>query len=124
MPDPYGFAQSGDIGDDEESWRYIDVQGPGTVKFKWKVSSESGCDTLEFTVDGNYYDSRSGDHDWAPKSSTISGSGSHRLQWRYYKDGSESVGDDCGWIKDVNFTPAPPPGESSGESRAASSFVI
>ncbi len=88
---------------------YIEVQGPGTVQFQWKVSSESGYDLLEFTVDGNYYDSISGAQDWAQKSSTITGSGSHRLHWRYYKDGSESVGDDCGYVKSVTFTPSPLP---------------
>ena len=40
---------------------------------------------------------------------TITGTGSHRLKWRYYKDSQDSEGYDCGYVKDVNFTPPPPP---------------
>ncbi|MBM4027006.1 MAG: hypothetical protein FJ280_16625, partial [Planctomycetes bacterium] len=36
VADPYGFARSGAIDDDQESWMYIDVQGAGTVQFDWK----------------------------------------------------------------------------------------
>jgi YD repeat-containing protein len=114
VTDPYGFAQSGALDDGyengQESWMYIDVQGPGTVAFKWKVSSEVYCDGLEFYVDDDYRWGNWGEwENWNAESITITGSGTHRLKWRYYKDSSGSYGDDCGWIKDVNFTPAPPP---------------
>ena len=51
VQDYSGFAQSGDIDDDQQSWMYIDVSGPGTVRFKWKTSSQQWCDYLEFWVD-------------------------------------------------------------------------
>jgi hypothetical protein len=44
-------AESGDIGDsqvcDMQTW----VDGAGTLTFYWKVSSEEGCDYLEFYID-------------------------------------------------------------------------
>ncbi len=107
VSDPYGFAQSGAVGSEQESWMYIDVSGPGTVQFQWKVSSQTGTnyDYLEFTTDGNYRDSIAGEVDWQQKSFTVTGSGAHRLQWRYVKDSNDFAGDDCGWVKAVTFTP-------------------
>ncbi len=98
---------------------YINVSGPGTVQFKWKVSSQTGTNydypsggsgqALEFTTDGNYRDSIAGKVDWQQKSFTLtgSGSGSHQLKWRYVKDSEGSEGNDCGYVKDVTFTPNP-----------------
>ncbi len=110
VSDPYGFAQSGSIGNDQESWMYIEVQGPGTVKFKWKVSSQQWCDYLEFYIDGQIRYSISGELDWRDDGPfTVTGTGSHRLKWRYVKDANDFAGDDRGYVKDVNFTPPPPP---------------
>ena len=91
VADPSGFAQSGDIDYDQESWMYIDVSGPGTVAFQWKVSSEQGYDFLEFYIDGYLANGRiSGTVDWTQESYTVTGSGTHRLKWRYGKDVSFS----------------------------------
>ena len=85
---------------------YIDVSGPGTVQFSWKVSSEQGYDFLEFHIDGYLANGRiSGTRDWAQASYSVTGSGTHTLKWRYVKDGSFSAGSDCGWVKDVVWTP-------------------
>jgi len=75
VADAGGFAHSGEIGDEQESWMYIDVNGPGTVRFDWKVSSEEDYDYLEFYHDEIYAWAISGQVDWAQKSLTIGGMG-------------------------------------------------
>jgi hypothetical protein len=97
-------AQSGNIGDSQQSWLQTTVEGTGTVTFWWKVSSESGCDFLQLWVDGVLRDSRNGEEDWAQKTYTIATAGTHTIQWRYQKDGSSSEGDDCGWVDEVQWS--------------------
>lgn len=103
-------AQSADIDDNGESYMYIDVTGPGTIQFYWKVSSEANCDYLQFYNDTTLLEqiSGTGTVNWTPKSFTI-GSGSHRLKWRYMKDSSDSSGSDCGWVDYVRWVPDPLP---------------
>ncbi|MFB0525079.1 MAG: hypothetical protein ACETVZ_06025, partial [Phycisphaerae bacterium] len=90
-------AQSGNISHNQESWMQTTVQGPGTLSFWWKVSSEAGYDFLEFYVDGVRQDRISGLVGWEHKNYTLA-SGSHTLEWRYAKDYSVSSGSDCGWV--------------------------
>ncbi len=73
------------------------ISGVTSVKFYWKVSSESGYDYLRFYIDGTLQDQISGATSWAQKTYSVS-SGSHTLKWTYYKDGSVSSGSDCGWV--------------------------
>jgi RHS repeat-associated protein len=35
---------------------------------------------------------------------TVSGAGTHTLKWRYVKDGSESAGDDCGYVDYIQWS--------------------
>ena len=97
-------ARSGSAGDDEQSWLQTTVSGPGTLSFWWKVSSEGDCDHLECWVDGVRRDLTSGEEDWAQKTYTITGAGTHTIQWRYQKDGSSSEGSDCGWVDEVQWS--------------------
>jgi hypothetical protein len=91
-------AQSGDVEDYQESFLQTTIDGAGTVSFYWKVSSEAGYDFLEFYIDGQLQDRISGTVDWQKMMYTIAGSGLHTLEWRYIKDGTESAGDDAGWL--------------------------
>jgi len=75
------------------------------VSFFWKVSSESGCDELEFYIDDSLQDSISGEVDWEKKSYSLS-AGSRTLKWRYVKNGSTSEGDDLGWVDGVYVGPS------------------
>jgi len=95
-------AQSGVISHDQNSWLQTTVSGPCTVSFYWNTSSEEHFDFLEFYIDGIGQDRISGNMDWQQKSYQIS-SGSHRLKWRYVKDGSTSFGSDCGWLDKIEF---------------------
>ena len=81
------------------------MSGPGTFKFWWKVSSESDCDCLECWIDGVRRDLTSGEEDWAQKTYTLTGAGSHTIQWRYQKDGrTASEGSDDGWVDEVQWS--------------------
>ncbi len=120
VADAGGFAKSGSISDDQESWMYINVSGSGTLRFQWSVSSEENCDYLEFYIGDTSYDSISGECSWAQKSYTITGSGTHRVKWRYYKDSSVSSGSDCGYVKAVTWQPDPP---APTLAQAADSFL-
>ncbi len=95
-------AQSGGIGDDEESWVQTTVTGPGTLTFWWKVSSEEDADTLDFSIDSEVQQSISGEVGWTEVSVPIA-EGSHTLRWRYIKDFIFEEGEDAGWLDEVSY---------------------
>ena len=117
-------AQSGDIGNSQNTWIKTTVNGPGTIKFYWKVSSEQNYDYLRFYIDGSQKAKISGNVGWQQKTYTV-GSGSHELMWKYTKDGSVSSGDDCGWIDKVEWIPEQnqPPATPSKPSGPTSGYV-
>ena len=98
-------GQSGDIGNNEESWMRVTVTGPGTLSYWWKVSSELGNDHLEFWIDDVRRARISGSAGWNQRRFYL-GSGAHLLNWRYVKNDMISVGLDCGWVDRVEFLPA------------------
>jgi len=97
-------AQSGDIGDSQESVMQTLVSETGTFSFYWKISSEAGYDFLEFFIDGVLQDRISGTQDWQQMVYTITEPGSHNMEWRYVKDFSESKGDDSAWVDQVEWS--------------------
>ncbi len=97
-------AQSGNIGDDQNTWVQTTVTGPGTLKFYWKVSSEQKSDTLNFYIDGSRRARISGNTSWAQKTYTLS-SGTHTLKWMYSKNKAAIRGSDAGWLDKVVYTP-------------------
>ncbi len=99
-----GSIRTGKIGGNTNTWATISVTGPCDVSFKWKSSSENGWDKLHFYVDTDHKTDISGaQDDWTTYSVSV-GSGDHVLKWSYTKDGSGSVGEDCGWVKDIVIT--------------------
>src|ERR1019366_1703502 len=93
--DNVAAAQSGAIGDSQQSSLQTTVTGPGTLTFWWQVSSETNYDFLEFDRDGISQDKISGTGlGWAQKTYSIP-SGTHGLQWLYSKDASGSDGFDA-----------------------------
>ncbi len=97
-------AQSGDISESETTQMNTVVQGPGTLIFYWKVSSEYNYDFLTFRDNGIALQSISGEVDWTYQTYSL-GAGTHTLEWTYAKDGSQSVGSDCGWVDWVYWSP-------------------
>lgn len=93
---------SGTISDGESSDIGLVVEGPVTVRFQWRVSSELNGDLLTFYLDGESQDSITGDQDWASYEIEL-GSGEWELIWSYEKDGDTSAGFDAGFIDQVEF---------------------
>ena len=100
--DNLSAAQSGAIGNNQETWIQTIVTGPGTLSFWWKVSSQDGSDYLQFLIDGNFQDELTGDSGWQQRTYQI-GSGTHTNRWHYYKDGSNTDGQDAGFLDEVSF---------------------
>ena len=94
-------ARSGTVGDNQRSSLFTEFDGAGTLSFWWKVSSESGYDKATLFVDGVAKATASGEQAWRKWSIVVSGSGRHRAEWRYQKDGSVAKGGDCVWLDDV-----------------------
>jgi PKD repeat protein len=90
-------AQSGDIGNNQTSTMETTISGKTSVKFYWRVSSETNYDYLRFYIDGVEQHKISGSTSWAQRTYTVS-SGTHTLKWSFTKDGSVSSGSDCGWV--------------------------
>jgi hypothetical protein len=106
--DPLAFdtvdcASSGPIGDNQTSVIQTTVTGPGTLTFKWKVSSLTG-DSLSFFADGLLQAQITGEAAWANRTYNVP-AGVHTLTWQYSKNASGSGGADRGWIDQVVFTP-------------------
>jgi len=95
-------AQSGEVVDGHSCYTQVTVNGPGSVNFYWKVSSEANSDFLQFLIDGVLQDQISGTVDWYQKRFSV-GAGSHTLRWRYSKDAGGSGGQDCAWLDLVEY---------------------
>ena len=93
------------LGNNQSSSLSALVEGPGTISFYWKASSEEFFDTLTFYVDGRFVASISGETAWKMSSQTIQGFGQHVLTWTYAKDGQGIAGADCGWLDLVTWMP-------------------
>jgi hypothetical protein len=101
-------TESGSITNFEESWVQTVVRGPGALTFWWKTSSETFYDGLQFLTNGVVVASLSGEAVWEQKTLLLP-SGNQSLRWRYFKDGSISMGQDKGWLDEVHFAPNKPP---------------
>ena len=106
-------AQSGAIADGKSGYFQTTIQGPRTVSFWWKVSSETNKDLLLFSVGGTEQARISGEMDWQLRSINI-GSGSQALRWAYTKNGSTAKGLDRAWVDQVRFLPDTPPAAPDG----------
>ena len=101
-------AQSGIIGDDENSWIETTITGPGRLEFHWRVSSEGGADYFKFDTDGNFITDLTGDSGWVTGRHEVP-PGPHTYRWTYYKDNSSAEGFDAAWLDTVTFTPGQAP---------------
>jgi hypothetical protein len=83
------------------------VNGPVTVSFWWKVSSETNHDVLAFLVGGVPQTAISGEVDWQQVTVSVP-AGPQMLIWTYSKDGSGSAGQDAGWVDQLVITAVAP----------------
>jgi len=98
-------AKSGSITDNQSTGLSFtcDVTTAGDITFFSKVDSEGNYDYLRFYIDGTQQDEWSGEgNDWAENSYPVS-VGTHTFKWTYEKDGSVSIGSNCGWVDFITF---------------------
>lgn len=96
---------SPDIPGSASTWIETRLMGPGSLTWKWLVSSEDGYDFLHFDLDGVSQQSISGDSGvWATRTVSIP-AGVHTVRWRYAKDSSTTAGSDTGYVDGVAYTP-------------------
>lgn len=122
-------ARSGAVGDSQAAWMRAAVDGPGDVRFSWKVSSAAG-DALVAFLDGVELFRISGAVPWEERTVAL-GAGRHALLWLYRKDGAGSSGEDCGWVDRVVLTtqaeavaaPAAPTGTEGGVTQVSYAFA-
>jgi hypothetical protein len=94
---------SGVVGDGGSSDAAFTVpEGQQTVRFWYRVSSESGFDFFRFFVDGVEKLSASGEVPWT-QSAVFDVSEASTITFRYVKDGSINGGEDAAWIDDLSF---------------------
>lgn len=111
-------AQSGAIGNNEYSGMEMTVNGPTTISFKWKVSSEADYDHLVFVVDGVIRDYISGEKGWTAVTYSV-GPGAHNIDFDYFKDAYNAAGQDAGWIDEIVLTPITTPPVVTGSTVSA-----
>jgi hypothetical protein len=97
-------ARSGAITNGQTTSFQANVNGPGTVSFWWKVSSETNNDRLMFFIGSSEKARISGEVDWQWQTISV-GSGSQTLKWTYSKNGSVTAGQDRSWVDDVLYIP-------------------
>ena len=101
-------AQSGEVGDNEDTWMETTVIGPGELGFWWKVSSESGYDFLDVLTNGLAAGPGiSGSVDWQWHTLRL-GEGATSVRWIYSKDISVSSGLDSAWVDGLSWAPDSP----------------
>ncbi|MGA1015846.1 MAG: immunoglobulin domain-containing protein, partial [Limisphaerales bacterium] len=92
------------IADNQTAALSVSLQGPGWLRFFWKVSSEKEWDVLECWSDHELHYQISGEVDWARVEVPIP-EGSHEVSWVYRKDHYISEGLDRAWLDAITFEP-------------------
>jgi hypothetical protein len=98
------------IGDGQQSSLTTTTNGPGTLSFWWKVSSQTNADVLSFLSYGggttNLAAQISGETGWEQLSFLLPG-GPQTMVWTYAKDASQSAGLDAGFVDQVSYVFGP-----------------
>src|SRR5512143_1059153 len=97
-------AQSGPIGPSMYSSLATTVDGPASLSFYQKTSSQPAYDTLTFAIDGTVKSTISGTTQWQQKAFTLP-AGSHTLRWKYTKNATINGGSDAAWLDTVEVSP-------------------
>jgi len=85
------------------------LTGPGTLGFRWRVSSRPNTHYLTLLLDGVAQPgaiSGTTMTGWDQVSLAIP-AGSHTVSWRYAKNGTTGQGEDRGWVDRVTYTGFP-----------------
>ncbi|MCX6335155.1 MAG: C25 family cysteine peptidase [Bacteroidia bacterium] len=98
-------AKSGAISDNQSTILGIkaNYSNADSLRFFYKVSSETNYDKLIFKLNNVETFSKSGETSWTRKAVGVP-AGINKFEWIYKKDGSVSAGSDCAWIDLIDFT--------------------
>lgn len=107
------YGKSTSLGDNQQTWIETTLNGPGTLKYWWKVSSETNCDYLYLYLDGVIVYGITGEVNWEQRILYLN-QGLHTLRWTYQKDEMGSNGSDEGLIDGVEWIPGINPDLNSG----------
>jgi len=102
--DGIAAARSGPIITNQQSILQTAVVGPSTLTFWWKVSSRSAFHPLALLVNAVEQARISGEVDWQQMTIYL-GDGTNILQWVYRKNSFSAMGQDAGWLDEVNVQP-------------------
>ncbi len=94
-------ARSAPIGDSSSTSFSTTNRGPIALSFSWKVSSETNADTLSISAGPTL--SISGETGWEDRSIWLANATPYTPTWRYSKNASGAVGQDCGWVDRIQF---------------------
>ena len=97
-------AVSGPITHGQASTLTTQVVGPGTLTFRWKVSSETSGDYLQLYFNTTLKQQISGNQAWALVTYPVP-AGLQTLRWRYTKNGSVNGGSDAAWVDQIQWVP-------------------
>jgi hypothetical protein len=97
-------ARSGAIGNSSSSQLIIQYNVPtnDSLRFTYKVSSETSKDFLKFYIDNVLKASYTGNVNWTKATIPVN-AGNHTFKWVYSKDGSGTGGNDCAWLDFIVF---------------------
>jgi hypothetical protein len=101
-------AESGALGQDEESWIETTVTGPGNLSFQWKSASVDGADVLRFSIGASEATSLTGTVDWQKQTLEIP-AGDSVLRWRFARTSPANAGTSRVWLDEVAYTLATEP---------------
>jgi len=94
---------SGEMGDNQVSRIQGSLDGPGTIVFRWKVSSETNADVLIFRANGVELGRISGEQDWTHVSFNLP-PGPQSVLWTYEKNAALHSGQDRAWLGSVMYS--------------------
>jgi hypothetical protein len=97
-------AASGNIGNSQKSQFSIsyEVMTDDVIRFMRKVSSESGYDELQFSIDGSVKGTWSGSKSYSQEEYPVT-AGVHSFMWEYNKDYTSTGGADKAWIDNIEL---------------------
>ena len=106
-------ARSCAIGNRTNTWFTATVSGAGTMSFWSKVSCEHDdediftCDRLMVYTNGVEITAwrMDGETDWTQRTVTFA-DGENTVKWVYYKDKSDTGGEDCAWVDGIEWVPS------------------
>jgi uncharacterized repeat protein (TIGR03803 family) len=99
-------AQSGAVGGGQQSWVQFITNGPASLVFWWKLSSEYS-DTLQFSVNGQLQAQLTTAADWQQAAVYLGSTNTYTVRWTFAKNAFSVAGGNGGWLDQVTWLPCP-----------------